>query len=139
MRTILISPVISLCLLCGTPAALAYEGEEYPESNTHVEQPYVEETYTEESHPQETYPEETYPDESYPQETYPEESYPDGTGAEPDYQGDPAYGGEPQNLREAPDPLQEIRTMCFEYANDAGLPEEEKAAYVEECIQSQSY
>lgn len=95
----------------------AYDDGEYPDQYDNQGDVYQEPTYQEETYPEDAYGEEPYQEEPYPQDTAP---------AEPAYE-DP----------EAAAHLQEIRTMCQEYARD--VPSEEQAGYIEDCIHSQGY
>ncbi|MEZ5505953.1 MAG: hypothetical protein R3F38_08175 [Gammaproteobacteria bacterium] len=119
--------LIAMLTLLPSLHLLAYDGGEYPDQYDNQGDVYQEPAYQEETYPEESYPEETYPEDSYREEPYQEEPYQQDTApAEPAYE-DP----------EAAAHLQEIRTMCQEYARD--MPPEEQAGYIEDCIRSQGY
>ncbi len=114
MRIVLLS-VFTLLLSLHSALLPAYDGEDYPQP---------------EQYPDASYPEESYPPEGMPDQTQPEYGMPEtDTPAAPDY----APAAEPENANHE----LEIRRMCQESA--AGVPDEEKDQFVEDCVHSQGY
>ena len=128
MRTLLL-PSLALCLLCQVSHCLAYEGEEYPEQYTSQGELYADEVPQDEA-PPEVPQDQTYLDDQNQDDGYPEDQRDQVT------QPDQADQPEPETDTNQED-LQAIRRMCQEYAE--GLPDEEKAKYLEDCVRSQSY
>lgn len=125
MRNLLII-LMGLALPLSAPA---YDGAEYPDAQGgfQQEESYPEEQYQEEHYPEDSYPEERYQEESYPEESYPEQSYPEEETYPQDQYQDPNHAIQ----------MQEVRTLCQEYAAD--VPPEDQGTYIEDCMRSQGY
>jgi len=83
------------------------------------------------------YQEETYQDESYPEEAYPEETYQEQSYTEETYQ-EPPYREEPEMDSSQAAHVKEVKALCQQWAQESGLEDEDKSAYIEDCVYSQT-
>jgi hypothetical protein len=108
-------------------SAIVCANEEYSDINSedsYIDESYVEERYTEESQIEEHYSEETYPEEQYFNE---EES----SHQEPAYQ-EPGMDSYQANQ------VKEAQANCQQWAAESGLEDDDKTAFVEDCVYSQT-
>lgn len=91
-------------------------------ANENYAEQYGDDNYQEESYQDEAYPEETYQDQSYTEETYQE----------------PAYREEPEMDSSQAAHVKEVKALCQQWAQESGLEDEDKNAYIEDCVYSQT-
>ena len=103
-----------------------------------AESEYEEPMYEEPVYQEPTYEEPVYED-AYQEEAYQEEGgqeYSEPGSAEPSY-AEPAYEEPPMDSEQAA-MVKEARTNCQLWAQESGLEGEEKAAFIEDCVYSQT-
>lgn len=91
--------------------------------HSQANEPYDDEGYSEETY-QESY-QDAYQDESYPEENY-QDTYQQPDAMEPEMDADQA------------NQLKEVRSMCQQWAQESGMEGEDRTAYIDDCVYSQT-